>query len=312
MSAPPIVGVLLRQAARVVLLLWVVFTGVFFLMRLAPGGPFDSERQLPPAIEKNIRARYRLDDPLLVQYRDSLEAVFLRFDLGPSFSYRDVSVNRIVAETLPRSVSLGSAALLLGLLLGVPAGLFAASRKGRGGDLALRALFAFLLSVPNFVLATLLVLAFGFAWRVFPVAGFDSFSHLVLPAFALGLPLSAAIARLTRAGVLDALASPFVRTAAAKGLPRRTVLVRHALRAGLVPVVTWLGPAAAAVLTGSLVVERVFAIPGMGSFFVTSVMNRDYGLASGVLLLYFAIVAVLNAVIDVALVLLDPRTEVVR
>ena len=307
-----ILATIARQAARIALLLWVVFTGSFFLMRLAPGGPFDSERKLPLAIEKNVRACYRLYEPLLAHYRDSLAAVFLRFDLGPSFSYRDASVNRIVAETLPRSAALGSAALLLALLLGVPAGLLAAAWRGRPGDLALRALFALFLSVPNFVLATLLVLAFAIAWPVFPVAGFDSIAHLVLPSLALGLPLAAAIARLTRAGVQDALSSPFVRTAAAKGLPRRAVLVRHALRAGLTPVVTWLGPAAAAVLTGSLVVERVFAIPGMGSFFVTSVTNRDYGLACGVLLIYFAIVAVLNALVDVALVLLDPRSEAAR
>lgn len=299
----------LRRSASIVLLLWLVFTGAFFMMRLAPGGPFDADRQLDPAIERSVRARYRLDQPLLVQYRDQLEAVFLRFDLGPSFSYRDVSVNAIIAETLPRSAALGSAALLLAVLLGVPLGLAAAARAGRAQDLALSALFALLLAVPNFLLASALVLAFSFAWPLFPVAGFDSLRHVVLPAAALGLPLAAALGRLTRAAVLEQAHGAFVRTARAKGATEATVLLRHALRAGLVPIATWLGPAAAAVLTGSLVVERIFAIPGMGSFFVDSVMNRDYTLATGVLLLYFALVAVLNAVVDLSLVLLDPRTE---
>ncbi|MFG0317057.1 MAG: ABC transporter permease [Planctomycetota bacterium JB042] len=300
---------LLRKLLSIVLLLVVVFTGSFFLMRLAPGGPFDSERSLPPEILRNIEAKFRLDQPLVVQYAEYFRDVFLRFDLRPSFSYRDLSVNDIIAETFPRSAALGAAALLVALLLGVPAGLVAAARRGKALDLALSSAFALGLAIPNFVLATLLVLVFCFVWPVLPVAGFDSFRHVLLPAVSLGAPLAAAVARLTRAGVLEALSSPFVRTARAKGLSPSAVLVRHALRAGIVPVVTWLGPATAAVLTGSLVIERIFAIPGMGSFFVTSVTNRDYTLATGVLLLYFGLVAVLNAVVEVALHLLDPRVE---
>ncbi len=299
----------LRKLLSVALLLVLVFTGAFFLMRLAPGGPFDAERALPPAIERSIAARFQLDQPLLVQYGSYLADVFLRGDLRPSFSYRDTSVNQIIAETLPRSAALGAAALLLALFLGVPAGLLAAARRGHARDLLLSALFALALAVPNFVLATLLVLLFSFVLPWFPVAGFSSLRHLVLPALALGVPLAAAIARLTRAGVLEALASPYIRTARAKGLAPGAVLARHALRAGLVPVVTYLGPACAAILTGSLVVEKIFAIPGMGSFFVTSVMNRDYTLAMGVLLLYFGLLAVLNALVDVSLHLIDPRVE---
>lgn len=300
---------ILRKLLSIILLLVLVFTGSFFLMRLAPGGPFDSERSLPPAIKAAVEDKFQLDQPLLVQYGDYLVDVFLRFDLRPSFSYRDVSVNEIIAETFPRSAALGAAALLFGLLLGIPAGLLSAARRGRFLDLFLSALFALGLAIPNFVLATVLVLLFSFLIPIFPVAGFSSLSHLVLPALALGAPLAAMVARLTRAGVLDALNSPFVRTARAKGLSPRVVLARHALRAGLVPVVTYLGPASAAVLTGSLVVEKIFAIPGMGPFFVSSVMNRDYTLATGVLLLYFALVASLNAIVDVSLHLLDPRTE---
>lgn len=303
------IGLVLRKLASVALLLVLVFTGAFFLMRLAPGGPFDSDRKLPDAIRANIEAKFRLDQPLHRQYLDYLSDVFLELDFGPSFSYRDQTVNEILAATFPRSAALGAAALLVALLLGVPAGTIAAARRGRRADLALSALFALGLAIPNFVLATLLVLLLCFLLPVFPVAGFDSLAHLVLPAFALGAPLAAAVARLTRTGVLEAIGSPFVRTAQAKGLAPHVVLVRHALRAGLVPVVTWLGPAAAAVLTGSLVIERVFAIPGMGSFFVTSVMNRDYTLATGALLLYFALVAGLNALVDVSLHLIDPRME---
>lgn len=304
---------MLREIARRLLsigfLLVVVFTGAFFLMRLAPGGPFDEERALPPAILKNIELRFRLGDSLPRQYWDYFVDVFFRFDLRPSFAYRDLTVNEIIAETFPRSAALGAAALLLAVAIGIPLGVYAATRSRKRGDLPLQASFALLLAFPNFVVATLLVLVFAFWLPWFPVAGFDSPQHLVLPALALGLPLAGSLARLTRTGVLEVLSSPFVRTARAKGLGSRAVLIHHALRAGLVPVVTWLGPAAAAVLTGSLVVERIFAIPGMGSFFVTSVMNRDYPLATGVLLLYFAIVAVLNAAIDLSLRVLDPRID---
>lgn len=303
---------LLRRTAAIVLLLMVVFSASFFLMRLAPGGPFDSNRQLPAAIEKNIAARFRLDQPLWVQYGEYFRDVFWHFDLRPSFAYRDLSVNQIIAETFPRSAALGAAALLIALALGVPAGLLAAAWRGRAVDLLLSSLFAIGLALPNFVLATALVLVFCFALPWLPVAGFDSLRHLLLPALALGIPLAAGIARLTRSGVLETLSSQFIRTARAKGLAPVQVLTRHALRAGLVPVITWLGPATAAILTGSLVIERIFAIPGMGSFFVTSVMNRDYTLATGVLLLYFALIAVLNTVIDVALHLIDPRMELRR
>lgn len=300
---------LARKLATLALLLVAVFTGSFFLMRAVPGGPFDADRSLPPEIQRAIEAKFELDAPLLDQYVSYLGDVFLRFDLRPSFAYRDLSVNDIVAETFPRSAALGAAALLVALLLGVPAGMLAAARRDQLADLALSAAFAVFLAVPNFVLAAVLVLLFSFVLPWFPVAGFDGLRHLVLPALALGAPLAAAVARLTRAGVLDALASPCIRTARAKGVSPRAILARHALRAGLTPVVTWLGPATAAVLTGSLVIERIFAIPGMGSFFVTSVMNRDYTLATGVLLLYFGLVAVLNAIIDVSLHLIDPRVE---
>jgi len=302
-------GLVVRKLIAIATLLVVVFTGSFFLMRLTPGGPFDSDRALPPEILQNIEAKFRLDQPLWVQYGEYFTDVFFRFDLRPSFSYRDLTVNDIIAETFPRSAALGAAALLVALLLGIPAGTLAAARRGRRIDLLLSTTFALGLAIPNFILATLLVLVFSFALPLFPVAGFDSFAHLVLPAFALGAPLAAAVARLTRAGVLEALSSPFVRTARAKGLSPTAVMTRHALRAGIVPVVTWLGPATAAVLTGSLVIEQIFAIPGMGSFFVTSVTNRDYPLATGVLLLYFGLVAVLNACVEIALVLLDPRVE---
>lgn len=303
------IGFVVKKLATLVILLVLVFTASFFLMRLVPGGPFDGDRALSPAIEANIARRFKLDDPLGKQYLDYLSDVFLRFDLRPSFAYRDHSVNDIVAETFPRSAALGSAALLVAIFLGIPAGMIAAARRNQLPDLALSALFAVFLAIPNFVLAALLVLTFSFVLPWFPVAGFDTLRHLVLPALALGVPLAAGVARLTRAGVLQALASPCIRTARAKGASPRQILVRHALRAGLTPVVTWLGPGAAAVLTGSLVIERIFAIPGMGSFFVTSVTNRDYTLAAGVMLLYFGIVAVLNTIVDVSLHLIDPRVE---
>lgn len=290
-------------------LLFVVFTIVFFVLRLAPGGPFDAQRDLPPEIRRAVERRYGLDAPLLRQYLREAKRVFTEFDLGPSLSYRDRSVNEVLAETLPRSASLGSMALLLALGLGVPLGALSAFRRGRPVGRGLTLAFAALLSVPNFVLATVLVLIFSVELRWLPVAGFDSPAHLLLPALALSLPITGAVARIVRSGVIEALDAPFVRTAKAKGLPERRIVWGHVIRAGLVPLCAWLGPASAALLTGSLVVEKIFAIPGMGTFFVQSVLNRDYTLASGVLLVYFAIVALLNALADAAVVLLDPRAE---
>jgi oligopeptide transport system permease protein len=307
--------------------LFLVVTVSFALMRAVRGGPFDGERALPPAIEKNLAARYHLDWPLWKQYAAYVgpfelgehgPKVFggdgtrtfggvLAGDFGPSFRYRDATVNDILGQALPISLALGSFALAFALVLGVGAGIVSAYQRGRALDVAVRASATIGIALPNFVIAGLLVMLFAFLVPLFPVAGYGSLRHLVLPGCALGLPFAAYVARLTRAGMLDALANPWIRTAHAKGLPPGTVLLRHALQSGITPVVTYLGPATAGILTGSLVIEKIFAIPGLGSHFVNSALNRDYTLAMGVTILYTTLVCGLNALVDAAYAWLDPR-----
>jgi len=320
---------LARRAAWFALTLWLVVSVSFVLMRSVRGGPFSGERALSPAIEARLSERYHLDWPLWKQYLayvgpfDWSEhgATFLggdgtrpfggllAADLGPSFRYRDFTVNDILAQALPISATLGALALLVALALGVPAGILSAVRRGSALDLAVRLAATVGIALPNFVVAGLLLLVFVFALGLLPPAGWGGLRHLVLPALVLGLPFAAYVTRLVRGGLLEVLSSDFVRTARAKGLAPRTVLVRHALRAGILPLVTYLGPATAGILTGSLVVEKIFAIPGAGSHFVNSALNRDYTLAMGVTLVYTVLVYALNVLVDLVYTLLDPRIE---
>jgi oligopeptide transport system permease protein len=296
-------------------------------MRAVPGGPFDADRAVSAAAEAALRERYRLDWPAWKQFAayvgpfelgergprllggDGTERFggLLAGDFGPSFQYRDASVNEIVAQALPISAALGLLALAWSVAFGVAAGVASALWRGRAWDVAVRLVATAGIALPNFAIAGFLVLAFAFAWPVLPPAGHGSWRHLVLPSLALGAPFAAYVARLTRAGLLEALAQDWVRTARAKGLRERDVVLRHALRAGILPVVAYLGPAAAGVLTGSLVIERIFAIPGLGSHFVNGALNRDYALALGVTVLYSALVGVLNLAADLVLAALDPR-----
>nr|XP_061806048.1 oligopeptide transport system permease protein OppB-like [Nerophis lumbriciformis] len=307
--------------------LWVVVTVSFFLMRQVRGGPFDGERALNEAIERNIKARYHLNWPQWKQYMqyvgpfnlDDHSAEFLGGDgtdvftgvlvgdFGPSFKYRDFTVNDIIGQSLPISVSLGVISLMWALLLGLSAGVLSALWRGSTADVGLRLVATTGIALPNFTVAGFLVIFFVFMIPLLPVAGYGSWRHLVLPGFALGAPFAAYIARLTRTGMLEVLSQDFIRTAHAKGLPPRLVLLRHALKGGLLPVVSYLGPATAGILTGSLVIERIFAIPGTGSHFVNSALNRDYTLAMGVTILYTVLVYALNTLVDFAYTLLDPR-----
>jgi oligopeptide transport system permease protein len=319
---------LLRRLAWFALTLFAVVSLAFALMRSVRGGPFDSERPLPAAIERNLRAAYHLDWPLWKQYLEYVgplnldehraqglggdgTRVFggvLAGDFGPSFRYRDFTVNDILAQSLPISLTLGTLALLLALSVGIPAGLASALLRGRALDVALRLATSLGIALPNFVLASGLLFLFALFWPLFPVAGYGSWRHLVLPALSLGAPFAAYAARLVRTGALEVLAQDYVRTARAKGLPESRVLLRHVLPGALLPLVSWLGPAAAGVLTGSLVVERIFAIPGTGSHFVNSALNRDYTLAMGVTIVYCALVYALNVLVDLVHRTLDPRT----
>ncbi|MCL4157716.1 UNVERIFIED_CONTAM: hypothetical protein GTU68_009830 [Idotea baltica] len=275
-------------------------------MRQVRGGPFDGERALNEAIERNIKARYHLDWPQWKQYLQYVGPVLVG-DFGPSFKYRDFTVNDIIGQSLPISVSLGVISLMWALFLGLSAGVLSALWRGSTADVGLRLVATTGIALPNFTVAGFLVIFFVFMIPLLPVAGYGSWRHLVLPGFALGAPFAAYIARLTRTGMLEVLSQDFIRTAHAKGLPPRLVLLRHALKGGLLPVVSYLGPATAGILTGSLVIERIFAIPGTGSHFVNSALNRDYTLAMGVTILYTVLVYALNTLVDFAYTLLDPR-----
>jgi oligopeptide transport system permease protein len=297
----------LKRLVWLVITLWLVITAAFFLTRSIKGGPFDGERKLPPEIERNIRARYDLDKPLLDQYLSYLGDVTLRLDFGPSMKLRDYTVNRVIAETFPRSALLGVIALLFALLLGLSAGIVAALNKGRPWDGLLMTLSAVGIAMPNFVLASILILLFAFVLTLLPAAGWGSFSHLLLPALALSAPFAANIARLTRSGMLEILGEDFILFARAKGLSQCRVIIRHALKGALLPVVSFLGPAAAGILTGSLVIERVFAIPGMGDLFIDAALNRDHTLTMGIIILYTGLVYTLNFIVDLAYLFIDPR-----
>jgi oligopeptide transport system permease protein len=288
--------------------LLVIITAAFFVMRLAPGGPFDEEQAIPPEIKANLNAAYGLDRPMIVQYGRYLGGL-ARGDLGPSFKYKDYRVAELIARGLPVTLTVGALALLLAVALGVPLGLAAALRHDGPVDHAVMATALAGIAIPNFVLAPVLALVFGIHLGWLPVAGWEpgSVPHLVLPVVTLALPFVAYIARLTRGSLLEVLQAPYMRAARAKGLARGVLLRRHALRPTLLPVVSFLGPSAAALLTGSLVVEQVFGLPGVGRYFVQGAINRDYTLVMGMVIVYATLILLLNLVVDLVYGWLDPR-----
>jgi oligopeptide transport system permease protein len=298
----------LRRLLVLAATFWVIVTVAFFLMRLAPGGPFDGERRLPPEIEANLRAAYHLDEPLPRQYVRYL-GMLAAGDLGPSFKQKDFTVNELIAAGLPLSLGIGALALTLAVVLGVALGTAAALRRDRGTDFAVMGAAALGLALPSFVVAPLLALTFGVHLGWLPAAGSGTPRHLVLPAIALALPFVAAIARLTRGSVIETLSAPHVRTARSKGLSSRRILVRHVLPTALTPVLSFLGPAAAAVLAGSVVIEQVFALPGLGRYFVQAALNRDYTLVMGAVVVYALLILAFNLLVDVAYARLDPRVR---
>ncbi|TNE47208.1 MAG: ABC transporter permease [Deltaproteobacteria bacterium] len=295
-----------RRLLWTAFMLWLVATSTFFLMRLAPGGPFDKERSVPPEILENLRKAYQLDKPLLTQYSLWLGKA-LKGDLGPSMSFRNHTVNDILRQALPVSAALGLFALLIALFLGVLAGVIGAIRQNQWLDYSSMTVALVGISIPNFILALVMIQLFVFALPIFPPAGWSRISHIWLPGLALALPFAGRFARLTRTGMLDVIHQDYIRTARAKGLSEWVIVVRHALRGGLLPTVSFLGPAAAGILTGSLVIEQIFAIPGMGRHFVKAAFDRDYTLVMGTTLLYFLLLAVFNLLVDVAYAYLDPR-----
>jgi oligopeptide transport system permease protein len=300
----------LRRLAGLVPTLFVLVTLSFFIIRLAPGGPFEQEQKLSPAVRANLDAAYGLDRPLPVQYARYLWGV-VRGDLGPSLRYRDVRVSELISAGLPLSLTIGLTAAALAFLLGVPLGAWAAWHSG---SLVARAFMnVSLLGVilPAFVTGPLLALVFGIYWPVFRVGGYEpgDASYLVLPVITLALPVMAYVARLTRDSMGSVLATNYIRTARAKGVGTFALLFRHALRPALTPVVSYLGPAVAFVITGSLVVESVFGLPGSGRFLVQGAIDRDYMLVMGMILVYGVFTLLCNLVADLVYGWLDPRVR---
>jgi oligopeptide transport system permease protein len=299
---------LLRRVLFTIPLLLAIVVVSFLFMRLAPGGPFDQDRELDPLVRANLEAHYGLDQPVLTQLGMYLDGL-LHGDLGPSFKYTGYSVREILAQGAPVSFALGSAALLIALMIGIPLGTVAALHHNERGDQIATGMALVGICVPNFVLGPLLILVFVFQFGWLPVGGWGSPAQLVLPALTLGAVRAAYVARLTRAGMLDVLQQDFVRTARAKGLRERTIVAKHVLRIGLLPVLQYLGPAAASILVGSVVVERIFSVPGLGSFFINAALNRDYTLAMGSVLLYSLLLIALNLLIDLLSWRFDPRVQ---
>ena len=296
-----------KRLAWMALTLWAVYTVSFVLIQVVPGGPFSAERAVPPAIEQQLKARYNLDAPPLRQYWDYAVGIVTRGDLGWSLKLEDYSVREVIAEGFPVSATLAVFALVFALSLGVTAGVVAAVYRGTAADAGVMATAVLGIAVPNFVLASLAILLFVFMIPVFPAAGWGTLRQVVLPALCLGFPVAAYVARLTRTGTLEALSREHVRTAMAKGLSRRAVVMRHVVPAAMLPVVSYLGPAAAGVLTGSLVLEKIFALPGMGSHFIYAATQRDLFLAMGMVLTYTVLLFTMNTLVDLAYAVIDPR-----
>ncbi len=297
----------LRRIAGTVPTLLVIISVSFCVVRLAPGGPFAQEQALPPAVRANLDRLYGLDQPLTVQYAHYLRGL-LHGDFGPSLRQRDFSVSELIVQGLPLSATLGLAAILLAVLTGVSAGVLAALWRNRGADYCITTLAAVALALPSFVTGPLFALVFGLYLRWLPVAGWQHHAprYLVLPVLTLALPVAAYLARLTRASLLEVLGALYVRSARARGLGAARVLWRHALRPALMPVVSYLGPAVAFVMTGSLVVETVFGLPGTGRYLVEGAIDRDYPLVMGMIVVYGALTLLLNLVADLIYGWLDP------
>lgn len=286
--------------------LLVVATVTFLLMHAVPGGPFDRDKKLPPEIMANIEAKYHLDKPVWQQYLLYLGQV-VRGDFGPSYKYIGRDVSDIIRDTFPVSLTLGLCAVLVTLVLGIPAGVLSAARQNSIWDRSCIFIATLGISLPSFVLGALLILIFSHQLHLLPPALWEGPRHIILPALALGAGFAGYIARLTRSTILEVMATDYIRTARAKGLSETTVLIKHALRNSLSPIVSVMGPLTAGLITGSFVIEYIFSIPGMGNYFITAVTNRDYPLIMGVTLVYAVLIVLANIFVDMIYMKLDPR-----
>lgn len=303
-------GILRHSATRLLGLiptLLVLITIAFFLIRVAPGGPFDSEKILPPEIRANLDAKYHLDEPLVQQYFRYLGQI-ITFDFGPSFQYKDWTVNELIARGFPVSMTVGGLAMVLAFVLGTLIGITAALRQNTAVDYSVMGIAMLGISIPNFVVAPLLILVLAVYQGWLPAGGWDwSIQRMVLPVVTLALPVIAYIARLTRGSMIEVLHSNYIRTARAKGLPEHLVIRRHALKPALLPVISFMGPATAGLITGSVVIERIYSIPGLGSYFVQGALNRDYTLVMGVVIFYGVVIIVLNFIVDLLYAWMNPK-----
>ena len=297
-----------RRLLQMVPVLFVIATLTFLMLRMAPGGPFSAEKNVPPEIQRHLENYYGLNKPLAQQYFDYLGRL-LKGDLGPSFRYSNRTVNELIGESFPISAELAFWSLLAALVFGLTAGIIAALRPNTGADYIASSFAMIGISIPNFVLGPLLVLVFALNFHWVRVSGWDEPIDRVLPALTLGAAYAAYIARLTRGGMLEILSQDFIRTARAKGASNLHVIFKHALRGGLLPVVSYLGPTAAGLLTGSFVIETIFQIPGLGRYFVNAAFNRDYTMVLGAVIFYAALIVVFNLIVDLVLAWMNPRLK---
>ncbi|MFL1781018.1 putative oligopeptide transport system permease protein OppB [Candidatus Hepatincolaceae symbiont of Richtersius coronifer] len=288
--------------------LFVIITASFFLMKVAPGSPFDGERAISLEIRANILKSYNLDKPVFNQYIDYLVNI-MQGDFGPSLKIKDFSVTELILSSAPVSLSLGFAAIMVAFFIGVLLGSIAALKQNTKIDYTIMSFSMIGVVVPNYAIAPLLTLLFGVYLNLLPVAGWFGISYTILPIFAVSLPYIAYIARLTRGNMIDVLSSNFIRTAYAKGLSENKIIFRHALKPTLLPVISYLGPATAGILTGSVVIESLFDVPGLGRYFVQGALNRDYPLVMGVVIFYAFIILLMNMLVDILYTFLDPKIK---
>lgn len=301
---------IIRRTLEAIPTLLFLITISFFMMRLAPGSPFTGERNLPPAVLANIEAKYNLNDPLWLQYLNYLKQL-LHGDFGPSFKYKDHTINGLLADALPVSIELGVYAFIIAVIIGVTMGIIAALKQNSAFDYGLMTLAMAGVAIPSFVKAPLMVLIFAVILKWFPAGGWNdgAFMNLVLPVTALSLSYIASIARITRGSMIETMNSQFIRTARAKGLPLRHIVIKHALRPASLPVISYLGPAFVGIITGSIIIETIFGLPGIGQLFVNGALNRDYSLVLSLTILVGVLTIVFNAIVDILYAVIDPKIK---
>lgn len=297
---------ILKRVFETIPVIFAVITITFFLVRAAPGGPFDSEKAISPEILKHLNSRYHLNDPLYQQYLDFIWN-FLRADFGPSFKFPGRTVNELIATGFPVTLELGIYSILIALIIGIGAGVTAALKKNTLLDYIPMSVAMVGICMPTFLMGPILVLVFSLWLDWLPVSGWNSAAHKILPSLTLGSAYAAYIARLSRSGMLDILSADFIRTARAKGVPENQVVTKHALKGGLIPVISFLGPALAGLLAGSFVVETIFQIPGLGRFYVMAAFNRDYTMVMGTTVFLSTLIVLFNLIADIVQVAMDPR-----